>query len=93
MGNVLVFGVVSWFQCRCQSGFIAQVSKFVSVSGFNVSSKAVSVLAKWPSFKLGFKVGLAFLALGGAAGSQMSISVNTGGLSHQHKNGHCYYSC
>ena len=39
-----------------QSGFIAPVSQFVSGSGFKARFRAVSVLAKWPSFKFGFKV-------------------------------------
>ena len=53
---VSVFCYAARFQCQFQSGFIAQVSKLVYGSGFMVSFKAVSVLAKWPGFKFGFKV-------------------------------------
>jgi len=49
-------GGVARFQVRFQSGFIAPISKLVSGSVFNATSKAVSVLAKWPSFIFGFKV-------------------------------------
>ena len=53
---VSVFCFAARFQCRFQSGFIVPVSKPFQRSGYRVGFKAVSMLAKWPGFKSGFKV-------------------------------------
>ena len=45
-----------WVLVSVSKWFIVPASKQIQNSGFRVGFKAVSVLAKWPGFKLAFKV-------------------------------------
>ena len=53
-----MFCCVARFQCQFQSGFIVPVSKPFQRSSFRVGFKAVSMLAKWPGFNVGFSIGI-----------------------------------